>query len=340
MMSVLTDRQKLILKAIIEEYIDTNEPVGSKVLTDKPFLNFSSATLRYDMQELEETGYLEKTHTSSGRIPSQKGFRYYVENLITRDETILNDYKDFDNIFNDKYLSREEAMKKIVDLLSEKTGYMSLVNGSSAMYAVVKKMEIVPLGHNQALLLVITSNGSVQNQLIDVPNYFKMDDLVRLIGMFDNAMYDRPVFEIRETLNKEASKPRIRQMVDFRDDILNFIIKCFVRFQNADFYTSGLSRIFDQPEFQQFSSMQKFVDMLDQNILSEAIKETGNGLTIMIGNDNNNEYLDGCSIVSIPYFINDQAYGTLAVVGPVRMKYRRVIPTLEYVAKSMSKLYK
>ncbi len=337
---MLTDRQKLILKAIIEEYIETNEPVGSKVLTDKPFLNFSSATLRYDMQELEETGYLEKTHTSSGRIPSQVGIRYYVENLITRDDSIIDDYKYFDEVFNDKYLSREEALKKIVDLLSAKTGYMALINGSSAIYALVKKMEIIPLKNNQALLLVVTSNGSVQSQVIDVPGYFKMDDLVRLIAMFDNAMYDRPVFEIRETLSKEAAKPRIRQMVDFRDDVLNFIIKCFVRFQNADFYTSGLSRIFDQPEFQEFTNMQKFVDMLDKNILSDALKETSKGLTIMIGSDSGNECLEGCSIVSIPYIINDQAYGSLAVVGPVRMRYRTVIPILEYVAKSMYKLYK
>ena len=230
---MLTDRQKLILKAIIEEYIETNEPVGSKVLTDKPFLNFSSATLRYDMQWLEENGYLEKTHTSSGRVPSQKGYIYYVENLITRDDSIKELFKDFDKIFEDKYSSREESIKKVVDLLSAKTGYMAVLNGSSANYAVIKKMEIVPLNRNQALLLVVTSNGSVQNQLIDVPPYYNMDELVKLIDMFDNAMYEKPVYEIRDTLTKEAMKPRIRQMVDFRDDVLNFI-KCFSRFSNAD----------------------------------------------------------------------------------------------------------
>ncbi len=337
---MLTDRQKLILKAIIEEYIDTNEPVGSKVLTDKPFLKFSSATLRYDMQSLEENGYLEKTHTSSGRVPSQKGFSFYVENLITRDDSIEKFFREFDETFDDRFLSREESLKKIVDLLSEKTGYMAVLNGSSANYATVKKMEIVPLARNKALLLIVTSNGSVQNQLIDIPAYYKMDDLVRLIDMFDNAMYDKPVFEIRETLTKEAMKPRIRQMVDFRDDALNFIIKCFARFQNADYVMSGLSRMLEQPEFHEFGNMQRFVDMLDSNILPQVLKETGNGLTIRIGNDNDNDSLSACSIISIPYYINDQAYGSLAIIGPVRMKYRTVIPTLEYVAKSMSKLYK
>jgi heat-inducible transcriptional repressor len=337
---MLTDRQKLILKAIIEEYIETNEPVGSKVLTDKPFLNFSSATLRYDMQSLEEDGYLVKTHTSSGRVPSQKGYSFYVENLITRDDSIQEFFRDFDEAFADKYQSRDDTLKRVVDLLSAKTGYMAVLNGSSANYALVKKLEIVPLGRNKALLLAITSNGSVQNQLIDVPEYFKMDDLVRLIDMFDNAMYDKPVFEIRETLTKEAMKPRIRQMVDFRDDVLNFIIKCFARFQNADFVMSGLSKMFEQPEFHEFGNMQRFVDMLDSNILPQVLKETGKGLTIRIGTDNENDSLSACSIISIPYYINHQAYGSLAIIGPVRMKYRTVIPTLEYVAKSMSKLYK
>lgn len=109
---MLTDRQKLILKAIVEEYIETNEPVGSKFLTDKPFLKFSSATLRYDMQWLEENGYLEKQHTSSGRVPSQKGYSYYIENLITRDDTISNIYHEFDDVFEDKVIQEKKQLKR------------------------------------------------------------------------------------------------------------------------------------------------------------------------------------------------------------------------------------
>ncbi|MGM9971274.1 MAG: heat-inducible transcriptional repressor HrcA [Anaeroplasmataceae bacterium] len=336
---MLTDRQKLILKAIIEEYIATNEPVGSKGLTDKPYLNYSSATLRYDMQYLEESGYLEKTHTSSGRIPSQIGYKYYVEHLITRDDDLLSELKEFDEILMDRELSLEDALKKVVDLLSDKTGYMAVVNGSAANYALVKKLEIVPLGKNEALMLVVTSNGVVESQVIQIPEYVNTDDLLKLIDMFDNAMYDHPVYEIRNVLSKEASKPRIRKMVDFRDDILNFIIKCFSRFQNSDYYTSGLSKIFNQPEFHEHQKMQKFIDVVDQGVLSSLLNEFSLGLTIRMGIDNANHALKDCAIISIPYIINDDAYGTLAVIGPVRMNYKRVIPTLEYVAKSMSKLY-
>ena len=126
---MLSDRQKLILKAIIEDYVTSNEPVGSKALTEKPYLDFSSATIRYDMQDLEEKGYLEKTHTSSGRIPSQTGYRYYVDHLIIRDEQVLEYFKYLDEILDNKKLAKEDALKKLADFLSELTGYYTIILG-------------------------------------------------------------------------------------------------------------------------------------------------------------------------------------------------------------------
>ena len=141
---MLTDRQKLILKAIIEEYVTSNEPVGSKMLTEKPYLAFSSATLRYEMQHLEETGYLKKTHTSSGRVPSEQGYRYYVDHLIIRDDDVVEYYKYVDEILDNKYYSKEECIKKITNFLSELTGYYSAIITSPNDLAKVLKMEIVP----------------------------------------------------------------------------------------------------------------------------------------------------------------------------------------------------
>ena len=215
---MLSDRQKLILKAIIEDYVTSNEPVGSKALTEKPYLDFSSATIRYDMQDLEEKGYLEKTHTSSGRIPSQTGYRYYVDHLIIRDEQVLEYFKYLDEILDNKKLAKEDALKKLADFLSELTGYYTIILGSSADFAKVKKMEIVPLSNTEAVMLIVTNTGQVQSQRITIPEGYNQDDLLKIIEMFDNAMYNHSVYEIREVLSKEASKPRIRQMVDFRDD--------------------------------------------------------------------------------------------------------------------------
>ncbi len=336
---MLSNRQKLILKAIVEEYVESNEPVGSKVLTEKPYLDFSSATIRYDMQDLEENGYLEKTHTSSGRVPSQKGYRYYVDNLVTRDDEIATIYPLIDELFDNKYYTREETCKRAVEFISKLTGYMCVMLGSSENYSKVKKMEIVPLSNKEAVLMIVTNAGAVQSQRITIPHGFNMDDLLKLIDMFDNAIYDHSVFEINEILSKEAMKPRIRKIVDFRDDVLSFLIKGFSRFQTGEFYQAGLTNIFNQPEFHDHESMNHILELIDQNSVIDVLKDCGSGLTVNIGEENLVSNMKKCSTISIPYYIDDNAYGTIACLGPMRMQYSKVIPLLEYVATSMRKLY-
>lgn len=336
---MLSDRQKLILKAIIEDYVITNEPIGSKVLTEKPYLDYSSATIRYDMQALEEMSYLEKTHTSSGRVPSEIGYRYYVDHLIIRDENVSEYFKYVDEIFDNKNLSKEEALKRTTEFISELTGYYSIILGSSADFAKVMKMEIVPLSKNEAVMLIVTNTGAVQSQKISIPDGYNQDDLLKIIEMFDNAMYGHSIYEIREILSKEASKPRIRQMVDFRDDILNFMIRGFTRFSNTESYESGLSRLFNQPEFQDYQVMQKILKAIDDEAMKDIARKDTGTLKIRIGSENVNDGLKNCSIISIPYYIDDNEYGTIILVGPTRMNYRGVIPLLEYVAKNMPKLY-
>lgn len=338
---MLSNREKLILKAIVEDYIDTMEPVGSKVLTEKPYLNFSSATIRYDMQDLEEKGYLEKTHTSSGRIPSEKGFKYYVDNLVTRDESICEVFPLIDNIFNNKYLSKEEIVRKVIEFISEYTGCLCLALGTSQNFSTVKKMEIVPLSKEHAVLLIVTNLGAVQSQVITIPDGYKMDDLLRLIDMFDNAVYDHSIYEINQILTQEAMKPRIRKMVDFRDDILNFMIKAFSRFQNQERYSAGLTKIFNQPEFYlDHESMAKLLAMVDDDTLMNALKDCGQGLMVRIGSDNQMEGMKNCSIISIPYYMGNEINGAISIIGPMRMQYKKIFPLLEYVSSKLSKMYK
>ena len=336
---MITNRQKLILKAIVEEYIRNNEPVGSKVLTDKPYLKFSSATIRYDMQDLEEQGYLEKTHTSSGRVPSEIGFKFYVENLLTRDEETAKVFPVIDEILS---ANKEdlEKIRDVVDLISSYTGYMVATLGTSANYQTVKKMEIVPLSDTECVLLIVTSGGKVQSQNITIPRGYKMDDLLRLINTFDNAMYDHSVLEITDVLGKEAKKPRIRQMVDFKDDLLNFLIKAFGRFSETDFYQAGLSKIFNQPEFTSHESMSRLVQMIDDETVKETLKNCGSGLSVHIGSDNFDENLKECSIVTMPYTMNLNEFGILCIIGPIRMNYSKVFPLIEYAASAIGKIYK
>lgn len=310
------------------------------MLTEKPYLAFSSATLRYEMQHLEETGYLKKTHTSSGRVPSEQGYRYYVDHLIIRDDDVVEYYKYVDEILDNKYYSKEEAIKKITNFLSELTGYYSALITSPNDLAKVLKMEIVPLSEDEAVLLIVTSSGSVQSQRIIIPKGYKMDDLLRIIQMFDNAMYGHSIYEIRDILSNEASKPRIRQMVDFRDDILNFMIKAFEGFLKGDSTDSGLSKLLNQPEFQDHQTMQRIIKAIDGEIMRSFTSKEETGMKIHIGTENLCDGLEECSIITMPFSINDTEGGSIILVGPTRMNYRATVPLLEYVARSMKKLDK
>ena len=336
----MKDRQKLVLKTIVEEYIKTNEPVGSKTVNQDPNLaKYSSATLRYEMQDLEENGYLEKTHTSSGRIPSEKGYKYYVENMLVRDLETANVFPVIDEIiYSNK--EKDEKIKDVVDLLSTYTGYMVATLGTSANYQTVKKMEIVPLTERDCVLLIVTSGGKVESQNITIPQGYKMDDLLRLIEAFDNAMYDRSVIEITNVLSKEAKKPRIRQMIGFQDDLLNFLIKAFARFQDCDFYQAGLTKIFNQPEFNSHDAMSRIIELIDNETVKDTLKNSGKGLKFLIGSDNFDPNLKDCSIVTMPYTLNMNEFGILCIIGPIRMNYPKVFPLIEYAASAIGRLYK
>ena len=336
---MISDRQKLILKAIVEEYVLTDEPIGSKSLTNKPYLNFSSATIRYDMQYLEENGYLEKTHTSSGRVPSELGYRFYIDNLLTRDDNLKDVYLDIDSILNNKFLTKETAILEAINYIAKITGCFVAVIGSNATYARIKKMEIVPLNDEDALLLIVTNSGVVRSQKIKVPKDFKMEDLLRIMSMFDVAMYDQAIYEIRDILERESSKPRIREIVDYRDDILNFMIKGFSSFLNNECYKSSMTPLFNQAEFKDYQVMQKFVNAVDDMKVTNLVVPKQKGIMIKIGKDNLALGLEDCSIISTPYYLDLDEYGTIIVVGPIRTNYKMVVPTIEYFANKLPKIY-
>jgi heat-inducible transcriptional repressor len=157
--------------------------------------------------------------------------------------------------------------------------------------------------------------------------------------MFDNAMYNRSIQEISQVLGKEAMKPRIRQMVDFHDDILNFLIKAFSRFQDKERYSSGLTRIFNQPEFYDHESMQGLLEMIDNDTWTRLLNDLGHGLTVHIGDEIGIPNMKNCSVISIPFQISDNASGVICVIGPIRMQYKKVFPILEYVSNCLTKLY-
>lgn len=336
---MLTSRQKLILKAIIEAYVKDAIPIGSKTLTQMPYLNFSSATLRYDMAQLELLGYLEKTHTSSGRVPSEKGYKYYVEHLFTRDEDVLIQYPLIDEIFSRYSFQRENAVKEAISLLSEITNYTALAIGPSAEDSKISKIDFIPISNQDAVILIVTNKGHVQHQNIQIPADMNIKELKAVIKTLDDLLKDKYLNEAEKLLRQNFAKRDLKQFMDYQSELINSFIKAFSKFAEENLYLSGVTNVFDQPEFHNVSHIKNFVEMLDRRDLVKLIGDSG-GLSIKFGSDLKLIPMENCTVISVPYKISDQESGTIAVLGPSRMEYSKVIPLVEYIASNLQKLYK
>ena len=335
----LSNRQKLILKAIIEEYVSSGEPVGSKVLTAKPYLEFSSATIRADMAYLEMLGLLEKTHTSSGRIPSVSGYKYYVELLVTRDYEVVNDFPLIDKVFSDETLNKEQMIKKAIDLLSDLTNYMTLASENNYEHIRIAKLDLVQISDFDALLLIITSTAKVETRQIKIPK-MGFAEFKKVIDAFDKALHNCYVSEIKYILKSENVANIISQYIDYQEEILRTFEVAFSSLNQTKTFHSGIDTIFEIPEFRDVDKIKEIITAVNNESINSLIATPTRGLSVRIGHENNISVMNDCSIVSVPYQIGDDEAGMIAVIGPTRMEYSRVIPLLEYIAKNMSKLFK
>ncbi|MFP4187710.1 MAG: heat-inducible transcriptional repressor HrcA [Acholeplasmataceae bacterium] len=336
---MITSRQKLILKAIVEAYVKDAQPVGSKALTRMPYLNFSSATLRYDMAQLEELGFLEKTHTSSGRVPSEKGYRYYVENLVTRDQQVVDSFPLIDEIFDKNRLAREQAIEEAIHLLSRLTNYTALAIGPNSDRDTIKRIDFIPISDEEAVILIVTDKGHVQHQNFQIPEEMKADDLKNVIKTLDELLRDRVLAEASDILKTTFARKEIAAVVEYQVQLMHSFIRAFARFAEDNLYLSGVTNVFGQPEFDSARHIKGFVEMLDRRELVKLIGSQ-DGLSIRIGSDLKLIPMENCTMISIPYRISDDEHGTIAVLGPKRMEYSKVIPLIEYIAGNLAKLYK
>lgn len=334
---MLTTRQNIVLKLIVSEFVKTAEPVGSRTLSK--MLEFSPATIRNEMADLEELGYLEKTHSSSGRVPSEKGYHYYVEHLI-QDKDIDLDLTLIDDLFNNQDLARDEAIKQATNLLSQLTNYTTISLGPSARNSRVKKIELVPLYQELCVLLVITNHGHVESKNITMPKGTDADELTRIIEIFNEILYDVPIAQVSEKLHYEINHQQIKDLLNYNQKIIEAFLDAFTRFTQSKYYLSGQSNMLYQPEFSDVERVRELMNFFEQNDILKLVEHSENkGLTVRIGRENQLAAMKNCSVVMVPYEVADGEKGTIAVVGPTRMAYQKVIPLLKYLAAHMSKLY-
>jgi len=339
---MLTKRQNLVLKIIVEEFVATALPVGSRVLSKKDNLNFSAATIRNEMADLEELGFIEKTHTSSGRIPSHKGYRYYVDYLVDRVEEVIPESLKFNALITQKQIARDTAVKEAMKILASLTNYTSILLGPSRENNVVQKIQFIPLSETQAVLILITSGGHVENVTTTLPAGVNVALMENIIKALDKLLAGVRVADVESKLT-EGFQYQLFEYISYKEEILYAMLKLLAQsLENSNYMLSGKSNILKQPEFSDLDEISTLYEMIEDdqiiNVIDSSAQETG--LTVRIGAENKVQAMDNCTLITVPYHINDGEQGKIALLGPTRMEYQKIIPLLEYVAKIMSDLYK
>ena len=325
---MLTNRQNEILTLIVLEYIKLAKPVGSNLICDR--LNVSSATVRAEMAALEEYGLLEKTHTSSGRVPSEKGYRYYVDNLMEPKKISGEDMLKLQLIFNNNQLDLSDCLKKSLEIVSEITNYTTVVLGEKSHDNILKEVNVVPISPNQMTVIVITDKGFVEHKTINVEG-ISLDEVKKTVSLINNMIIGTPIDEVSSKLEFEV-KPIIGNYVKEHERLYNAFYNVFSNFTEKNVDVSGKKNILKLPEFSSVEKVREVFDKLDDNIDKIIEKDEDNNINVYIGKENN---LDEDMTVIKTNYKTDREEGTIAIIGPKRMEYDRVVNLLEFIKENI-----
>ena len=331
------ERQEELLKEIVETYIQTFRPVGSKSLVDK--FKVSSATIRNDMADLEELGYLEKEHTSSGRIPSEAGYKYYVNNLMKPKDITGEDILKLQTILSNNQLVVSDAVTKCMEIISDITHYTSVVIGPPKSDNTLKQISIVPINEDEdekrVVALLVTNKGIVENKQVIIPDNINMKELIKTSEIINKFLVGTPIDKVSERLELEV-KPKIKDVIKRYEEVCSFFQNAFHDFtmDNSDIIFSGKTNILDYKEYEEPNKLKEMISKLEDQELVKNINTTDEGINVYIGEET--EFDKDVTIIKTHYKVgNDE--GTLAIIGPKRMEYDKVVTLLNFLKNYIEK---
>lgn len=333
----LDERKLMILRTIIDDYVLTATPVGSRTISKKSELGLSSATIRNEMSDLEEMGFLEQPHTSAGRIPSEKAYRFYVDTMMNAMDLSKEEIKAMRDHFNTRMTETEEVVTSTAKLLSELTDYTSMVMAPEINTITVKHIQLVPVTSGRALAVIVTDAGLVRDTFISVPPRCNASDLERLSNLLTNRVKNMSLADAVATLQQDVDKDMNEQRQFFRM-VSEAISRELNREGSRSIALGGTTNLFKHPEFFNIDKAQSMLSVLETKeqlykILSKAAKME---FTITIGSENELEEMQGSSVVTATYKIAGQPVGSFGVIGPTRMNYAKVLKVLNYMGDTMS----
>ncbi len=332
---MLDDRKKRVLQAIVEEYINTAEPVSSNALTKSYGLNYSSATIRNEMADLEKSGYLDKTHTSSGRIPSEKGYRYYVDELINDNDISIEEIKYISSKLETKVNEIEDLTKLTATTISEVTHYTTLSIGPKNDEQLIEEIKFVQLGSRMIMAVILTDNGLVKETIIKFDEDITAKQVETVNYMFNQKLKGKPLETIKGPL-EDYLFDEMSYSVNVIKPIIEQIKKAIA--EDEKIFLEGANKSFDLPEFNSLEVAKNFVNVLDTKELMEDMLNSGfaQDINVYIGNENEKEELKDFSIVTFKHKVGNKDLGTIGIIGPKRMDYSKVISVMKYISKKLN----
>jgi heat-inducible transcriptional repressor len=341
MVDHLDKRKNLILKVVTDDYIESAEPVGSRTIARKYELGLSPATIRNEMADLEEEGYLEQPHTSAGRIPSERGYRYYVDTLMSLQNLDNADIERIHLELEQHHHQIESIIHQTSRILVQMTQYPSLVLSPNLQSAIFRHIQLIRLASNTVLVLIVTDTGYVENKVIEFEGDISDNDLDRVSTLLNRRLRGMNLKDLHASLVNE-----IRAELSFHEEFFNEAIKLLMKItaqssaNQERVHMDGATKILEQPEFADLKKFKPLMDVLgeEERIYKLLATHAASGARVKIGQENEDLGIKDCSVVTAGYEIAGRPVGVIGVIGPTRMEYAKVMPVVEHTAAILSEL--
>lgn len=331
-------RKMMILQAIIDDYIMTAAPIGSRTISKRADINLSSATIRNEMSDLEDLGFLEQPHTSAGRVPSDKAYRLYVNSIMQHSKLTKDEMDYIKRHFSQKLDDMEDVIKQTAWALADVTKYTSMVLVPSFKSIKLQRIQLIKLSAGRALAIIITTAGIMRDAVIRIPEAIGEAELEHLSRRLTAIFANKSLEEASRLMVTEAAEQYGEQRI-FMDAVFDLMQKS-IKSDPKAVELSGTTNILNYPEYSDMNKAKNFLSVVEgKDLLYEMLtKATKVEFSITIGTENENEQIQDCSVVTATYKIGNEPAGSLGIIGPTRMNYSKMLAMLRYIGKSLSEM--
>lgn len=338
----LDERKKKILQAVIRNYLETGEPVGSRTISKYTDLNLSSATIRNEMADLEELGYIIQPHTSAGRIPTDKGYRLYVDTMMSEKEREVEEMKE---MLLEKEDKMDALLKQVARVLAQNTNYATMISAPQIHRNKLKFIQLSRVDRGQILAVIVVEGNMIKNHMLDVPEGLDDETLLKLNMLLNTHLNGLPIEEINLGLIA-ALKQQAGNHSDIVGQVLDAVAEVIKEEEDLEIYTSGTNNIFKYPELSDHTKASELISAFEEKqALSTLVQETladdnNTGIQVYIGDESPLQNMKDCSVVTATYELEEGMKGTIGIIGPKRMDYDKVVGTLKTMMHQLDDLYK